>query len=54
MECTEEMLIAAVKKAVEIGLLPKYAAGEETYLKNWNGIRAIVEAALDKAPSMTG
>ena len=38
MECTEEMLIAAVKKAVEIGLLPKYAAGEETYLKNWNGI----------------
>ncbi|VWC89582.1 hypothetical protein BLA17378_04473 [Burkholderia aenigmatica] len=50
MECTEEMLIAAVKKAVEVGLLPKYAAGEETYLKSWNSIRAIVEAAIKAAP----
>ena len=50
MECTEEMLKAAVKKAVEVGLVPKYAAGEEAYLKNWADVKAIIEAALSVAP----
>lgn len=50
MQCTEEMLEAAVKKAVQVGLLPKYADGEQQYLRNWNNMRAVVEAALAVAP----
>jgi hypothetical protein len=50
MQCTEEMLNAAVKKAVAVGLIPKYAAGEEVYLKNWDGVKAVVEAALAMTP----
>lgn len=43
---TEEMLTAAMKKAVETGLLPKHA-DEQTYIKNWDGMKAVLQAALD-------
>lgn len=52
MEVTDEMLQIAMKKAVEVGLVPKFAIGEETYLKNWSGVKAILEAALAAIPEM--
>jgi hypothetical protein len=48
MECTENMLAAAMAKAVQVGLLPKQAPSEE-YLKNWSNMKAILEAALEAA-----
>ena len=39
------MLTAAMSKAVEVGIVAKYA-DEETYLKNWSGVREILQAAL--------
>jgi hypothetical protein len=45
MEVTEEMLSIAVKKAVEIGLIPKYA-GTEDYIKYWEMIKKVLEVAL--------
>lgn len=45
-EVTPEMLEAAMKKAVETGLLPKHV-DDETYLKNWAGIKAVLQAAVD-------
>jgi hypothetical protein len=50
MECTHEMLTAAVKAAVNTGLLPRYAIGEESYLKNWAAVSGIMQAGLDAAP----
>lgn len=40
-----EMLTRAMKKAVEVGLIPKLA-DEETYLKNWNGMMEVLHAAV--------
>lgn len=53
MECTEEMLTAAVKKAVEVGLLPKIGFGDQV-AENWNKVRATVEAALAIVPQQAG
>lgn len=39
---TQEMLELAMKKAVEVGLLPKYV-GLEEYHKNWEGMREVLE-----------
>ena len=47
MEVTEEMLILAVRKAVQVGLLPSHNVNTETYLKNWDMIKQILKAALD-------
>lgn len=47
-EVTQEMLEAAMKKAVETGLIPKHV-DEETYLKNWASLKAVLQAALDLA-----
>ena len=47
MEATQEMLEAAVKKAVEVGLLPRLS-DTESYVTNWKAIRAVVQAALDE------
>lgn len=44
-EVTQEMLNAGVKAAVKSGIIPKYA-GENEYLKNWDGIKAVIRAAL--------
>lgn len=49
MECTPEMLAAAMKKAAEVGLVPKYAAGEEEYVRLWRAVEAVVKAALDES-----
>ena len=45
MKITDEMLHAAIKKAVENGTIPKWA-DMETYVKYWDNIKEILEAAL--------
>lgn len=45
---SQEMLTAAVKKAVELGVIPRYS-GEDQYLANWSNIEAIITAALRAA-----
>lgn len=40
---TQQTLELAMKKAVEVGLLPKTAPAE-IYLKNWEGMHAVLEA----------
>jgi hypothetical protein len=46
MNVTEEMLDAAMKKAVEAGLLPRHACREDMSV-NQELIRYILQAALD-------
>jgi hypothetical protein len=41
----EEMLTRAMNKAVEVGLIPKWA-DEELYLKNWDGMKNVLQAAV--------
>lgn len=48
MMVTDEMLAAAMKKAVETGVLPKIV-DDATYLKNWQGMKQALQAALDAA-----
>jgi hypothetical protein len=45
MKVTNDMLYRAVKEAVKQGLLPKYAH-EERYLKNYEGMKKVLETAL--------
>lgn len=45
MEVTQEMLNAAMKKAVETGLVPKHS-DPDTYLKQWDAMKACLAAAL--------
>lgn len=49
MEVSPKMLEAAMKKAVETGLLPKNA-DMDTYNKHWAGMKQCIQAALDVAP----
>ncbi len=46
MEITHEMLEKAVKKAVELGLFPKHS-DEQTYMKIWDGMREVLDAAIN-------
>jgi len=46
MEFTQEMVHAAIKEAVAQGLMPKFAQGEDAYLKIHNQIEAVLKAAL--------
>ena len=48
MKITNEMLTAAMKKAVELKVFPKHV-DEETYLKSWENMRAILIAAIKEA-----
>lgn len=48
MEVTQEMLNAAMKTAVQAGMIPSHA-DEETYLRNWDGMKAALRAALAAA-----
>lgn len=48
MELTQDMLIKAMKKAVEVGILPKFPVDEETYLKHWNGMKSVLEQVLNE------
>lgn len=43
---TEEMLTAAMRKGVEVGIFPKHGVDTETYLKHWDGMRKVLETAL--------
>jgi hypothetical protein len=47
-EVTEQMLAAAVKKAVDLKIIPSHFIDESEYLRHWANIKAIVQAALDK------
>ena len=46
MEVTQEMLTAAVKEAVKVGLLPNRPVDTDTYLKHWDMIEKILKAAV--------
>lgn len=48
MEVTQEMLNAAMKKAVETGLVAKHA-DPDTYLKQWDAMKACLQVALAAA-----
>jgi hypothetical protein len=41
----KDKLTIAMKKAVEVGIFPKYA-DSETYLENWRRMRAVLDAVL--------
>jgi len=45
MRATDEMLEAAMKSAVKNGMLPE-VVDEDTYLKNWQRMKAVLDAAL--------
>lgn len=47
-DVTQEMLNAAMKKAVETGLVAKHL-DPDTYLKQWDAIKACLQAALAAA-----
>lgn len=53
MEVTNDMLAAAIKKAVEAGLLPRHASEEEMRI-NGDLIRAVLQAAAEAAPRKQG
>lgn len=44
-EVTDEMLAAAMKKAVELGVVPKHG-DTDIYTKNWDAMKQILEAAI--------
>lgn len=46
MEISHGLLSAAMKKAVETGILPMQV-DEETYTKNWCGMKEALQAALN-------
>lgn len=46
MKITQEMLQAAMQKAVETGIVPKYTDGD-TYLRNWEAMREVLQASFD-------
>lgn len=53
MQITESMLGAAVKVAVERGLLPKYDFADKS-AENWETIKLMLEAALSADTDMAG
>lgn len=46
MEITHDMLTAAMKKAVELKLIPKWG-DEESSAKLWDGMKEVLEAGLN-------
>lgn len=42
----EEMLARAMKKAVEVGIFPKHPVDTETYLKHWDGMKAVLQTVV--------
>lgn len=51
MQVNQIMLDAAVKVAVSNGLLPP-RMDSDVYLKSWESIRQIIQAALDTSPNL--
>lgn len=45
MEVTDAMLAAAMKKAVELELLPKHLPSNEAYVKVWDAMKEVLQAA---------
>lgn len=45
-QVTNEMLEAAMKKAVELGVFPQFS-DQETYLKNWAAMKKVLQAGID-------
>jgi hypothetical protein len=43
---TEEMLTAAMRKGVEVGIFPKHPVDTKTYLKHWDGMKKVLETVL--------
>jgi hypothetical protein len=43
------MLEAAMTKAAETGLVPRHGVDLETYLKTWDAMKQVLQAALDRA-----
>ena len=52
MKITQEMLNAAMKKAVALEIIPKHS-DETTYLKYWEGMKKVLESAVNKIDSPT-
>ena len=48
MEITEEMLISAMKKAIELELFPRFINQNE-YAQYWDGMEKVLEAALNES-----
>jgi len=48
MIVTDDMLIAAMKQAVKLGIFPKFT-DEETYLQHWDSMRKVLEAAFEES-----
>ncbi|MBK5550199.1 MULTISPECIES: hypothetical protein [unclassified Pseudomonas] len=46
---TNEMLKAAMKKAIEIGLIPRHSH-LDGYLKSWESLGLVIQAALEATP----
>ncbi len=49
MKITDKMLHAAVKRSSELGIIPK-VSDLESYVKTWEAIKEILEAALEAEP----
>jgi hypothetical protein len=47
MYISNEMLAQAIKKAVEVGLIPNMEVDIDTYMKIWDAMKAILEAAIN-------
>lgn len=47
MRVTQEMLEVAIKKAVEVGLLPVKFSSSESYQNAWDGMRIVLQSAID-------
>ena len=45
-QVSDEMLTAAMKKAVAEGIFPKHT-DTETYVKNWTRMKAVLQAAIN-------
>lgn len=49
---TNEMLKAAMRKAIETGLIPSYSH-LDGYLRSWESLALVVQSAVDAAPTTT-
>jgi hypothetical protein len=48
MEVTTEMVQAAIKQAVKDKIIPSHAVAED-YVRYWESMRRIIEAAIKKS-----
>ncbi len=48
MQITYEMLHAAIKKAVELGMIPKYVSLDDSENK-WQKMKEVLQAAINKS-----